>query len=325
MTLADVADQTKIKASLLAALERDDVSQWPSGIFRRSYIRAYARAIGLEPDAVVREFLARYPDPAEESVDPAAPLDGEMPSGRPPIRLRFLIASAFDALPVRRASSPQNKAAVNPAWAATAGSAADDRGPFETALPEPSLAAADEWSAGNTVASLSHVDEQLQLPGVPTSQTALEAGATGSSAHELAALAALCARMARTADAAELESVFEGAASLLDALGVILWTWDPQGSALRAVFAHGYPHHVLARLGSVPRDADNAIAAAFRTAETRVVNGGAEATGAVVVPLITAAGCTGVLAFELRHGREQNESVKAFAAIIAAQLATLIG
>ena len=86
---------------------------------------------------------------------------------------------------------------------------------------------------------------------------------------------------------------------------------------------HGYPSHMLARLGGVSRDADNAIAAAFRTAETRVVKGGAEATGAIVVPLITPAGCAGVLAFELRHGREQSESVKAFAAIIAAQLATL--
>src|SRR6187397_3177339 len=40
--LAAIAEQTKIKLSLLEGLERDDVSRWPTGIFRRSYFRAYA-------------------------------------------------------------------------------------------------------------------------------------------------------------------------------------------------------------------------------------------------------------------------------------------
>ena len=61
--LAAIAEQTKIKLSLLEGLERDDVSRWPTGIFRRSYFRAYASAIGLEPDRVLREFQALYPDP----------------------------------------------------------------------------------------------------------------------------------------------------------------------------------------------------------------------------------------------------------------------
>ena len=61
--LATIAEQTKIKLSLLEGLERDDLSRWPTGIFRRSYFRAYARAIGLEPDRVLNEFQAVYPDP----------------------------------------------------------------------------------------------------------------------------------------------------------------------------------------------------------------------------------------------------------------------
>ena len=46
IALSTIAEQTKIKLSLLEALERDDVSHWPSGIFRRAFIRAYAHAIG---------------------------------------------------------------------------------------------------------------------------------------------------------------------------------------------------------------------------------------------------------------------------------------
>ena len=62
--IADIAARTKIKASLFEALERDDASRWPSGIFRRSFMRAYAESIGLDADATVREFLVRFPDPA---------------------------------------------------------------------------------------------------------------------------------------------------------------------------------------------------------------------------------------------------------------------
>ena len=64
VSIADIAARTKIQASLFEALERDDVSRWPSGIFRRSFMRAYADAVGLDADATVHEFLERFPDPA---------------------------------------------------------------------------------------------------------------------------------------------------------------------------------------------------------------------------------------------------------------------
>lgn len=62
ITLAHIAASTKIKASLFEGLERDDVSKWPGGIFRRSFVRAYAAAINLDPDEVCQEFLERFPD-----------------------------------------------------------------------------------------------------------------------------------------------------------------------------------------------------------------------------------------------------------------------
>src|SRR6266498_4547646 len=88
IALTTIAEQTKIKLSLLEALERDDVSHWPSGIFRRAFIRAYAHAIGLNPDVVVREFLEIYPDPVEvvttaEAI--AAAAGSARPSAGPPM------------------------------------------------------------------------------------------------------------------------------------------------------------------------------------------------------------------------------------------------
>jgi transcriptional regulator with XRE-family HTH domain len=63
IAISSIAENSKIKASLFEELERDDVSHWPSGVFRRAFIRAYADAIGLNADAIAREFLERFPDP----------------------------------------------------------------------------------------------------------------------------------------------------------------------------------------------------------------------------------------------------------------------
>jgi transcriptional regulator with XRE-family HTH domain len=63
--LASIAENTKISVSHFEDLERDDVSRWPSGIFRKNFIRAYAKAVGLDIEATTREFLERFPDPNE--------------------------------------------------------------------------------------------------------------------------------------------------------------------------------------------------------------------------------------------------------------------
>ncbi len=65
ITLASISQTTKIPIALLEGLEHDDLSRWPAGIFRRSFIRAYASSVGLDAEATALEFLERYPDPAE--------------------------------------------------------------------------------------------------------------------------------------------------------------------------------------------------------------------------------------------------------------------
>ena len=72
IALSSISENTKISASLFEALERDDASRWPSGIFRRAFIRSYASAIGLDADAIAKEFLERFPDPADAVPEPPA-------------------------------------------------------------------------------------------------------------------------------------------------------------------------------------------------------------------------------------------------------------
>jgi transcriptional regulator with XRE-family HTH domain len=56
ITLKAVAEATKIGTSLLVALERGDCSKWPGGIYSRAWIRAYATAVGLDPDDIGLQF-----------------------------------------------------------------------------------------------------------------------------------------------------------------------------------------------------------------------------------------------------------------------------
>ena len=64
ITLRDIAASTKISVSALEALERNDVSKLPGGVFSRAVVRSYAAEIGLDPDQVVHEFLDRFqPEP----------------------------------------------------------------------------------------------------------------------------------------------------------------------------------------------------------------------------------------------------------------------
>lgn len=139
------------------------------------------------------------------------------------------------------------------------------------------------------------------------------------------AVATLCGDLARIADMRSLPPVLEQASAVLDAAGVVVWIADPDGRELAPILTHGYPAHLVTRLGTIKRDAENATAAAFRTGLLQTVHADAVSNGAVAVPLVTQAGCVGVMAAEIRNEGEQQPPRLAAAAILAAQLATLVG
>jgi len=94
ITLESIAATTKISISLLRDLERDDATRWPSGIFRRSFVRTYAEAIGLDGDEIVQEFLDRFPDAEQLRAIAALVAKGESPKARPKPVLRLTLAEA---------------------------------------------------------------------------------------------------------------------------------------------------------------------------------------------------------------------------------------
>jgi transcriptional regulator with XRE-family HTH domain len=102
LTLDAVAESTKVSPFLLASLERGDVSRWPVGIYRRSFLRVYAGAIGLPPEPTLREFLRLFPEPGQH---PPASADAGagvrltlLPESRWAIRAKHGVAAVGDVV-----------------------------------------------------------------------------------------------------------------------------------------------------------------------------------------------------------------------------------
>ena len=60
ISLRQIANATKIGMSALEALERNDISRLPGGIFSRAFVRSYALEVGLDPEATLQEFIAQF-------------------------------------------------------------------------------------------------------------------------------------------------------------------------------------------------------------------------------------------------------------------------
>jgi cytoskeleton protein RodZ len=77
ITLDDIALSTKIGARFLAALEEEQFDRLPGGIFNKSFVRAYARYLGIDEAQAVADYVAASTETLpenrpEETIDLAA-------------------------------------------------------------------------------------------------------------------------------------------------------------------------------------------------------------------------------------------------------------
>lgn len=63
LSLSELADTTRVRAAYLAAIEEMRLEKLPSRPFTIGYIRAYAKALGLDGEAAVDRFRAETPPP----------------------------------------------------------------------------------------------------------------------------------------------------------------------------------------------------------------------------------------------------------------------
>ena len=164
-----------------------------------------------------------------------------------------------------------------------------------------------------------------QSPAIATSPTEIApdvAQAPQPRSPDLTSVALLCTELSRVASTDILPGLLGRTAAALDASGLILWVGS--GDRLLPVLAHGYPPDTVSRLTPVARADDNAAATAWRTGERVIVSGTPSSAAAIVIPVLGIDTCVGVLAFEVPDGREHDAAIHAVAAIVAAQLATIV-
>jgi len=61
LAVEDIAQATRVRAAHIAAIEAFELDALPSRPFAVGFVRAYARSLGLEPEAVVARFRAESP------------------------------------------------------------------------------------------------------------------------------------------------------------------------------------------------------------------------------------------------------------------------
>jgi len=92
VSLRQIAQTTKLSVSALEALERNDISRLPGGIFSRAFVRSYAAEIGADPEETVRDFLSQFPHEAVTGAGPSALADGQW-RGRQLVARAMMIAA----------------------------------------------------------------------------------------------------------------------------------------------------------------------------------------------------------------------------------------
>ena len=162
-------------------------------------------------------------------------------------------------------------------------------------------------------------------PSQPAVAVVAQEPASPVSPVNLPDAADLCVDLARVMDGRDVPLLLERTADVLNAKGLIIWTVDASGATLVPTLTHGYSGKVLTKLGTLSVDADNVTSLSFRSMRPQLMAGEApSSTGALAVPLITAAGCSGVLSAEIRDAKPAPEML-ALTRILAAQFATIVG
>jgi transcriptional regulator with XRE-family HTH domain len=211
IALEAIAKQTRIKESLLEALERDDLSQWPTGFYRRAFFRAYAGAIALDVDAAYREFQDVYPEPPEVDVLIAMAATLGRGDNGPSAALRGAVGSALSRL---RRSSAMESTPPSPAETATpAASGERFEPPAETnssceAGPPPSASAPGDPLPSSPPPEPDPGSRSIFDPAMPAVGTVTAPGTQ----EELLEVARLCTELARVATQSDAQPLLHDAA-----------------------------------------------------------------------------------------------------------------
>jgi hypothetical protein len=249
---------------------------------------------------------------------------------RPPADLAALDEYAR-VVPASRPATASPAPAVPKAVVSTTGSRPSAMPAAAPAARPPSRAAgrdgivSAEVMAARSAAGLEPSRRAPEPPATRTTPAVPSPAALPVNAEGWRETAALCTDIATVSDSQEVSALLTRAATLLNAAGIVVWMNSNGGRELAAAASTGYDDRIVARLGTISREADNVTAAAFREASARMTAARGDTPAAMAVPLVSPTGPVGVLSAEIRDVAEVDPQRQALAAILAAQLSMLLG
>lgn len=118
LSVEEIAARSRIKPELIDAFERNDLSEWPRGLYARTWVRGYAAAVGLDPADTVDEFCRLFPHGDRRT---ASTLQGVAAIVAHPSEYRDEFSQSLDR---RGRTSSESEMLPNPGWHTVIGRAA---------------------------------------------------------------------------------------------------------------------------------------------------------------------------------------------------------
>ncbi|MDI5885421.1 RodZ domain-containing protein [Cobetia amphilecti] len=191
----EVATQLNLRPSLVDDLERDHYDQIPIAAYRRGYLRAYARLLGMDEKAIVGQYNAQFGTTEAERYTPSS-----TPSVRPPGKMGkylfrlvslLVIAGLIGLSYVWWQSGDYGRTSPAETSALEGGSDADNAAPvvnadgsIELSLSQSSASESAPSSTATATGDASAIETGAPSETTAQSADALDTGATAPGAAE---------------------------------------------------------------------------------------------------------------------------------------------
>ena len=157
-SLPELAARTRIPQKTLRAIEENDFNRIPAGIFARSFIRTYAREVGVDPAEAVAQFrtmtepVAEFPDeaPNETAAENKTParrsIHSDDAGSQPSWSYALIVAALFVGVVImNRSTGPGDQPDVSQTTDSVASAAIQPVGTNGTAIHIEMLAQRPCW------------------------------------------------------------------------------------------------------------------------------------------------------------------------------------
>jgi len=185
LSISQVSQRTRVREVIIRGIERDDYSACGGDFYARGHIRSIARAVGADPEPLIREYDATIRSEQQVTVAdlfrPATPIKvRELPRRPWTAALGLALVVVIGIAAYQIISSTHHAPTANPAAAIGTGSATHHRARHATRNPSLKPATAVEPYAHEVVIRLTAIEDcwvEFTTPGgVHLSQSYVVAG-----------------------------------------------------------------------------------------------------------------------------------------------------